>query len=343
MKLLKKIIWCIASPLLTLIVGVVVFFFWASAANWKSEQYAQTKTIKLSEHDLKPVSDTFSIMTYNLGYLSGMLNNTTQVLTPSFVKENLNRISSHLRNMQLDYLALQEVDFYANRTHYMDQLVALASAIQLPHLAYAVNWDKRYLPFPYSWKAHFGQLVSGQAMLSSKPILKNKRLVLDKVESQPAYYQAFYLDRLAQTVVTKRGDKKIALLNVHLDHSDEVTRNKQADKVLRLFAELENQFDAVILLGDFNSYLHSPNEKNPVVGKFFGNPNLQPVIPKSEIGNPNYFTFDSQKPYEMIDYIFFNPKKLQCIEWGRVNEVGQSSDHLPIYAKFVFPTSAVEN
>ena len=52
--------------------------------------------------------------------------------------------------------------------------------------AYAVNWDKRYVPFPY-WPpvVHFGEMLSGQGVLSKFPILMNKKIVLQKPEENP--------------------------------------------------------------------------------------------------------------------------------------------------------------
>ena len=250
-SLKKSILSAVFLPIVMVIAVFVPFFFWASSANWVEDSYTQVKQLKPVNEQMAARSDTFSVMTYNIGYLSGMLNNTTETLSLPFVKANLEQVSTHLRIMNLDYVALQEVDFYASRTHYIDQLFTLGEAAGFPNLAYAVNWDKRYLPFPYSLTAHFGQLVSGQAILSASPIITNKRLVLQKVESQPAYYQAFYLDRLVQIMTTKRGAKQLAIMNVHLDHSDESTRAKQATTVLKLFEELNAKFDAVILLGDF--------------------------------------------------------------------------------------------
>ena len=311
------------------------FFFWASSPNWQASDYK--KTVSLIDAPPAAVADTFTILTYNIGYLSGMRNNTVSVLSQQFVQGNQQKVVHLLRQLQPDYLAMQEVDFYAQRSHYQDQGAALSKGGGFVAYANAVSWDKRYLPFPYSLRGHFGRLVSGQTLASQTPIVDHQRYVLDKVASQPAYYQAFYLDRLIQIVVTHRNTKRLAIMNVHLDHSDTPTRRKQTQKVLENFKSLEQKFDAVLLVGDFNSYLHAPKERDPTIRVMLSDTTrLCSAVKPSAYHQRHHFTFDAQNPYEKIDYIFYNPQKLRCLSAQRIDLSATASDHLPIYAQFEF-------
>jgi len=46
--------------------------------------------------------------------------------------------------------------------------------------------------------------------------------------------------------------------------------------------------------------------------------------------------FDSEKPYEKIDYIFYNNKYLACLSAEVLNEADEISDHLPVRSVFAF-------
>ena len=349
MRYLKNILLRgLLYPLLTLITLLVLFFFWGSSSNWEEERYAEV--LRTQAPFPEAIPDTFAVITYNIGYLSGMKNNTAESLSPAFSQQNQAQILRILAQLQPDYLAMQEVDFFARRSHYVDQGATLAQQLGFPQWARAVSWDKRYLPFPYSLTGHFGQLVSGQALASQTPITTHKRIVLDKVASQPAYYQAFYLDRLIQIITTQRQGKTLALMNVHLDHSDEPTRAKQTQAVIETFEQLDQTFDGVILLGDFNSYLHAPNkrpasldpkedvmvEQHPTIKALLDHPRLRPAIDPALHDSPIHFTFDAATPHEKLDYIFYNPQKLHCLQVRRLDEMQTASDHLPIYARFSF-------
>jgi hypothetical protein len=79
--------------------------------------------------------------------------------------------------------------------------------LEVANGAIAINWDKRYVPFPY-WPItqQFGRTLSGQSILSRFPIQNHERHVLDRVAGNNWIYNAFYLDRLAQVAEIVVGE-----------------------------------------------------------------------------------------------------------------------------------------
>ena len=90
--------------------------------------------------------------------------------------------------------------------------------------------------------AHFGRILSGQAVLSRYPIAKNDRIVLEKVASNPFYYNAVYLDRLAQVTEVQVGGQSVILINLHLEAFDNPTRLEQTKVVKDLAARYAQDY-----------------------------------------------------------------------------------------------------
>jgi hypothetical protein len=169
-------------------------FLWASSGRLNPRQYAQIESYGFPLADGAP--ETFTVVTYNLGYLSGLGNAATAsevpvALTPGFFDQNQAMAIAALADLEPDIVAFQEIDLDARRSYRVNQPEAIAQGLELPVGAIAVNWDKRYIPFPY-WPptAQFGPTLAAQAILSRFPIRAHSRHVLSPVENQPIYYRA---------------------------------------------------------------------------------------------------------------------------------------------------------
>lgn len=312
---------------LLLFVGFCVFYFWASSANLNSKEYA---IIKKSDRNYPVQKDTtFSIVTYNIGYLSGMTNNRPIAKPSSLFKNNLQKVHQEFLNVNPDVIAFQEIDYNASRSYNIDQEEAIAK-LGYGFSARAINWDKRYLPFPY-WpiRMHFGKVISGQSILSKYPLSNQKRIVLESVKSTPFYRNAFYLDRLAQVVKVNFKGKEAILINVHLEAFDQKTREIQFKEVLEVFHTYKNNYPT-ILLGDFNS---EAKDKEAAIQKLFSMDGVgNAAFNVSEIKN----TFNSVAPSKRIDYIFYTKNTIELISGRILSEFEQASDHLPVFMKFRF-------
>lgn len=332
MKALKWIGLLVGLPS----IAIAIFYIWASAATQdlqeadavvnyagSGDSEAQTSTI-----------DGYTIASYNIGYLSGSANNTTERLEQSAYEKNLKSAIAALKSVNPDIVAFQEIDFASKRSYEVNQAEAIAQATGLYNGATATNWDKNYVPFPY-WPptAHFGKMLSGQAILTRPEfsIEENHRLVLEEVADRPFFYKAFYLSRLAQVAKVNLQGQPVIVINTHLEAFVEKTRASQTAFVRSLAEDYAKTYP-VILLGDFNSALNRAEETDFSIKILMDSEVLSPAEPPSNWESKP--TFPSNQPKYKLDYIFYTPKTIDVLETQVVAAAGKSSDHLPIVMRF---------
>lgn len=320
------------------------FFFWASSA-----VVDRTAQVALRQFGTPaPAADTFAVMTYNIGYLSGMTNNRPVDRSEALVAEHLTWASAMIQASGAEVVALQEIDFAAARSYDVDQLDTLAVLGGYHAAAAVVNWNRRYVPFPYGWPSqHFGRIVSGQGVLSRFPVLQQGRYSLQR-PATPFYYDAFYLDRLAQVVLLDLG-QPLVVINVHLEAYDVPTRIKQAEQVRALYERYRADY-AVLLVGDFNAVL--PQDQARVAWAdedrewthadrtaeiLLAAPGLQEAFSgftDSTMAQPG--TFPADTPRLKIDHLFYDADRLEPLAAFVIDGPRQPSDHRAAVARFRF-------
>ena len=318
-----------------IIFAVVVFYFWGS-----SNAHPREKYVEVVDYPGSPPTTNkkeFTIITYNIGYLSGLTNNKAVDRSKKLFDDNLKTVIDALKPLNADFIGFQEIDLASKRSFKVNQVSELAEALSFNQAAIAVNWDKNYVPFPYwPFTAHFGKIWSGQAVLSRYPINKNRRIVLDKVASKPFFYNAFYLDRVAQVSEIQIDNRSLIVINVHLEAFDAPTRKKQTEYIQKLLSEYVDEYP-VLLIGDFNSTVPPiPENPEPTVDILLKTAAIKSAFPPEALNNPKFVTFPSDKPIVKLDYVFYTPKNVEVVEWRIVDEVKQASDHLPVMVKFRF-------
>jgi endonuclease/exonuclease/phosphatase family metal-dependent hydrolase len=330
----SRLVWIAGGGLGMAIGAIALFFLWASSGRLNPRQYAQIESYGFPLADGAP--ETFTVVTYNLGYLSGLGNAATTsevpvALTPQFFDQNQATAIAALADLEPDIIALQEIDLDARRSYRVNQPEAIAQGLELPVGAIAVNWDKRYIPFPY-WPptAQFGPTLAAQVILSRFPIRAHSRYMLSPVENQPVYYRAFYLDRVAQVAEIAVGDQAVVVINVHLEAFDEPTRRRQTEAVLTL-AETYAQDYPVVLVGDFNSAVNRPEEGTPpTIEILLASDMFAPATDPDQFVDPAQFTYPTDQPAYRLDYGFYTPDTLELIDAQVVTAAAQASDHLPV-------------
>jgi endonuclease/exonuclease/phosphatase family metal-dependent hydrolase len=312
---------------------LVGFYFWGSSGFYPNDKYSEIKTYQ-SEYTLS--KDTIDIMTYNIGWLSGMTNNLPVARSVDMYHKNLNSFTSYLNNNNIDLIGFQEIDINSDRSFNYNQLDSISLNCSYHQSAIAVNWDKNYVPFPYTSPQHyFAKILSAQAIISKFPIVENSFETLIKPISAPFFYKDFYLERLIQKSIIKIGEKRITILNVHLEAFDEQTRNIHLQKSIEAI-EFELQNGPLIFMGDLNSS-QSPKGRNEILSKLIKIKGLSMAIGDEKFSNTlkNLNTYPSEMPTEKIDYIFFSNRHFDIVESKIITDFRESSDHLPVYAKLV--------
>lgn len=324
---MNKLIKFLFVIILSLVIVFVGFYFWASSSNFSSEEHAKTFT---NNYPLITNNDSvFSIVTYNIGYLSGMTNNLAVEKPKSLFDDNLELVLDKFKNLNADILAFQEIDFASKRSFDVNQQDEIA-ALGYNYVGQTVNWDKKYLPYPeFPISMHFGRILSGQSVLSKYKIEEQEKIELERNSTNPFYYDAFYIDRLAQIVKIKIQGKIVVIINVHLEAFHQPTRMNQTKKIIELYSIYSKKFPT-ILLGDFNSDI---NYENACIDLLLKLPKTGTAdFNKNAIQN----TFNSEEPTERLDYIFYNTDFIKYIDGRVLTEFEQASDHLPLIMNFKF-------
>ena len=313
------------------------FYYWGGSGQISQEEYSYVRELTAAKPAEVDTSGVITLMTYNIGYLSGMTNNRPVERTAGFFDSQMNEAKQLLSLLDVDIIGYQEIDFGSKRSFNVDQLDQLSNP-KYPYSALAVNWDKNYVPFPY-WppSAHFGRVLSGQAVSSRFVITSSDRIVLPKPSGNSLAYNRFYIDRIVQVVTIIISGKEVKVLNVHLEAFDKTARLEQAKILTRVYKDLAASYP-VILMGDFNSVPPFASDYGSVDNAmyvFFNESDLTPVISQRQYlaDEPAAFTYSSDNPRVTLDHIFVSSKDFEVVDARVVHEAETISDHLPVIAK----------
>lgn len=328
----------VSLSIFILTIAVITFFFWGSSNTLKP---GSNNWIAENESLTSSYNDTFSLVTYNLGYLSGMTNNKPVERSPKLFHSNMENVIQLFNQIKPNFIAFQEIDFDADRSFNVNQFEEILTQNNFKFGAASVNWDKQYVPFPY-WPVsnQFGKVVSGQGILSDYEVAQNEVITLIKPEQNPFYYNAFYLDRLVQVSKIKLPKNELVIMNLHLEAFHWETRDEQIKTVLKEFHKYSEDYP-VLLCGDFNSTPPGASfqyQKDHVIQTLLNDYQIEMAInlEENKTHEKDYYTFNSDYPDRRIDYIFYNPKFIEVLDARVLTEAGQISDHLPVWMLFKF-------
>lgn len=326
-------IWVIIA----IIVSLIVFLYWGQSGGVHSAfiRGACDRSDLANPADLKIVS-------YNIAYGRGIKDDKGDLRSARVIEKNLSEIADVISNLDADIVLLQEVDFGSKRTHHIDEAEYIAGRAGFNCYACVTTWVKNYVPYPY-WPIgqQYGEMKSGQCVLSKYPIVENRRLPLPPMTSAPFFYRAFYLDRALQQVKIEIGGQNIVVYNVHLEAFDIENREEQAAKA----ASLIEKSKYVVIGGDFNALPPDATVKKD----FSDNPGGSwrdvtddktveifnsglagfEEAAEADITEPDTFTYPADFPNRKIDHIFFS-EGFECLNGRVVKEAGPLSDHLPV-------------
>lgn len=330
---------------LSIVVAFILFAAWASYPWSLGEkvlrpEIANVEPDEIVDEDEHP--SVIKVLTFNIGYLYGRGSEGPgyEFREKDFYDKTIDKLALEIKSWDADIVCLQEVDFDAARSGSFNQAEYIAKKAGFPYVAEASSWTANYIPFPY-WplKNNFGRINSGGAILSKYPLSDHEVILLDKPETNPWWYNLFYLHRYFQKVTVNIADKKFKIINLHLEAFQIKTREKEVHKLLEIVKN-EN-FD--FIAGDFNTLPKSALKKN----KFYNDDNyegdksysimlksgLSEVIPDEIYAKEEnlYFTFPAWAPDRRLDYIWYkNDLKLMKAEVLS----SAISDHLPLRASF---------
>ncbi len=332
---LIKFFKLVGGILFLLIASFTGFLIYALRPGISPQRLPHAAILKFSDSSTPTQNpNTLKIVTYNIGYASGIKNNKSLLLKEE-AENNLRAMADVLKKLNPDILFLQEVDFDSARTFGVNQFQYLADALGMPYGAYVLTWNKKYVAWPY-WppSLHFGRIVSGQGVLSRYPITKQDLLYFPRPASNPFWYNWFYLDRVVQHLTIEMGNRMIKAYHVHIEAFDPKEKVKQLKTLTEVV--VKDHESRRIVAGDFNlASARVPGAKveeidiEGMLNQFSettGMKNAEPIPPP--------MSMPSHHPVKKIDHIFYDPS-FQLIEAGNVSGL-LASDHLPIWATLNF-------
>lgn len=205
---------------------------------------------------------------------------------------DLDKIATVIKEVNPDFVALQEVDYKTKRAKNYD-------------LATELGWRTKMAPL-------FGKAMSfdggayGEGVLSKNPIIASRNVPLPhSPENEP---------RAALEVIVEldSGDT-ICFIGTHLEHQknnpDRIAQTKKLNEVF-----LSNKYPT-ILAGDLNDIPKS--EAILILKKFWTDSSEKDSAP----------TFSSDNPQKKIDYIFYYPREKWEVIETRVICDSIASDH----------------
>jgi endonuclease/exonuclease/phosphatase family metal-dependent hydrolase len=217
------------------------------------------------------------------------------------LERHLDAIGGLAQRIDADFLALQEADTDAAWTRRIDQPHRVGTTADLFHV-YRGHNSEIHRPFP---------LVYGNATLS-------------RHEAQRSSAQRFGKGRLGgkgflRTEFVVDG-AEVTLLNVHLDPISDRRRRRQLERVARDLHDIDH---ATIVLGDFNSDLHTGRS----LQQFADHAGLRPATPSEGL----HHTFEKLGRRSRLDFILGS----HHVEFVGAHVVStRLSDHLPLLADF---------
>lgn len=131
--------------------------------------------------------------------------------------------------------------------------------------------------------------------------------------------------------------KYFYIFNTHLDHKSSLAREKGIEIILNTMDKFKEY--PIILTGDFNTYIDSPELNNIVLNKTFID-SFSPFIEEFKINGKTTHGFNGGTVGKPIDFIFFKKDKFKIIETKIIRDMYKNkyflSDHYPVYSKFDF-------
>ncbi|MGE0615805.1 MAG: endonuclease/exonuclease/phosphatase family protein [Bacteriovoracia bacterium] len=288
-------------------------------------------------------------MTWNIAYGYGIGSDGVQYCPKprAEFERRLTDMAELIRREQADIVLLQEVDFHARRSHFIDEMEYLRERSGLAYAAACVSWNHPYVPFPY-WPLsyHFGRVKSGGAVLSRFPVLENRPVLHEKPRKNPWWYNWFYLGRYSQWVKIQGPGGEFWVANNHFDAYDGENRESHARR-LGQFAEEMRMNGARVLGfgGDLNTtppeatvkhgfadYTRDDYRGDRAIETLRGLAGFREVVGIDEYvaQESRYFTFPSVAPTRRLDYLFVDAEAR--MEGHRIISTGDLSDHLPLIA-----------
>ena len=265
MKRVFKITGWIILAILLIVTGFMVF---STLMKYEPEKITILEIHKSVLKNNTVTGDELNILTWNVGYAGlgsemDFFYEGGKMVRPSceLCSRYLKNILSNLKGADTsDFIFLQEVDTYAKRTHYIDEVGAIQNKLSDYNSVFAVNYDVPFVPIPV--REPMGRVKAGQMTLSRIAPDSASRYALPGSYGWPK--RLFLLDRcFIHTQFILPSGKILSLINLHNSAFGDAAQARQNELVLikKLMVGLYQKGHYVIVGGDWNQ---NPPGFNPL-------------------------------------------------------------------------------
>ncbi len=254
------------------------------------------------------------LLTFNIAHARGAMPLHQGLRSRAKIRSNLLKIARLIQRLDVDIVALQEIDENSRWNGSFDHLAFLSEHTGLAHAVHGVN-NRRTGRFHLNY---------GNAILSRFPIGHSETVPFGSGKLGEKGFVFVEIE------VPKRG--RLPLLNVHMHHRSLPQRLKQVIRLMRFLDEQQLHRGAhwrtpPLVCGDFNNPSHRPDATATLLG-YFEQANNYTLLPKT--GR----TYPSIWPARALDYIFL-PEECQEPKAEIVRSL--LSDHRPVLVEFNLP------
>ena len=189
---------------------------------------------------------------------------------------NVNGSIETIKNLDSDFVLLQEVDVKSTRSHKINQNEMFVNALVSYDNVFACNFDTAYLPYPL-YDMH-GKSYAGLSTFSKYQIKEASRVEYTISDSLS---KLFDIDRcFSVSIVEVENGKNLYMVNSHMSAYDKggTIREKQIQELNAFLTECKENGDYVVVGGDFNHDLltnnpdYSYNKENRVFNNTLKDP-----------------------------------------------------------------------
>lgn len=340
MKILKRILMVI------LVICIIAggFLGWMTAVEYKPEPIEPAEKISTAKESKKvKLGQDLDVLSWNIGYAGlgakeDFFMDGGEKVAPDSVEimeGYLNNIIRYINHENPDVAMIQEVDLNCSRTFNYNQTEKFAGK----NTNFAPNFRAKFVPFPFP---PLGKMDSGLISTTNLQVEKAERIALPGAFSWPVRTANLKRCLLATYIPIENSDKKLVMVNLHLEAYDSGEGKIKQSKALREFITSEyEKGNYVIAGGDFNQTFPGSKEKYPILN----DENWEPGTLEDDFLPENWdFIYDLSEPtcrlldkpfdektsqlYVIDGYICSPNVKVNKVE--SVNLKFENSDHNPV-------------
>lgn len=262
----------IKTAIIFILVIAILFIGFLLTLTVLNKNYPDQSKLELSNNQktLLAHSKPFTITTFNMGYAGldegedffadGGYNSSCR--SKEQVLINLENITNTLKDLDSDFLFIQEIDRRAKRSHDVEQYESLKKDLSQYGSSFAYNYTAIWVPIPLTHP--MGYAEAGMSIFSKYNTSESTRHQLQGQESWPI--KLFELDRcFIENRVPLDNGKELILINLHLSAYDKggKLRAKQAEHLVQYMKDNYKEGNYIVLGGDWNQLLSKEQLNNP--------------------------------------------------------------------------------